>query len=625
MNSSTNSLLSVRRPEPLNAPPLTVLPNANMELTEVALAALWTGLRDGTAVFLASALTFGVHVGVRSALRAEPGTVVGFMAVSGVATGVATFLFGSGTGTASWRPARMWIGYGTSGLNVALHLVSVLNQPWEACEGTVETAFLIPIYNGLRELGQSQGRRLLPESGLDPRFTPRWERSSNTHRHIGRLFLSAAIYAGVSTALSRWVAVRSLLSPDFNTQDQALNAFAAESMTVFLARAVTEAADTFINIMLLACCFRGRFRRRQGWCSNQTDSARETLLRTASRTSMSTLVQAIQTLIPYRGWCAMLLQGITSFRGSVYSARLNPWVRAGHAPTQRDANCLLHAADGQLHKGDNEWACADPQERRAGLYAAILDLASSNDPNHVAEGHALVKHHLQQAVAQRCADDRMPGFAAVPGGQHRWNSLPVELQQALTTTSLNARESTAGQWLADPAVRDELLLSVAAHYFNEAMPLTHLLVPCLARVLDRPLAVHMADADFIYDRMGNTVSEPVEGTVHIRQGMSEPDDMAVDHFERVEAASPHQGNGRSENGSLNRGMWLDVSEGFSSDSVPLNGNRISGSRNIPLQTLVSDPDEHNNQSTPRNRTPKSAQGQRIQLVTSTNEEHEKGE
>ncbi|MBU7574061.1 MAG: hypothetical protein KAF64_11950 [Hydrogenophaga sp.] len=582
----------VGRANLMEIPPLTVLPNSLMSIGELALTATWMAVRDSLATIGACAVGFGATVGAREICQRLPGAHHAFAALDVVSGGATAFVFGAGASVERWRPTRVWIGGAAAVVCVALTLAALYcDADANAQKGVATSYFGTVVYSLTRELLQNQSNRLFPEVRLDPRRALRWDGGRDTQKHLARLGIGMVTYATTSIVLSRWVTLRGILSSNFSAMDQELGLFSMESWFVFALRGANEGLDAAIGFVLLAVFFREGLRRGRGWASNHTDPLKTVLPRAGSRISTNLAVNAIQSLIPDKGWYLPALQGPTAARGALLNLKQGRWQPADGHLTRGDGNCLLHAAGGEINHG--EWVCADPWALRADLCEEIRRLADSEDDNRVAQGRAFVEHHLQQAVAHLNAQAHVPGFEPVQDGSRLLRTLPVGLQTALgPCTTHDQRVRVAGQWLADDTQRGALLDGVAAFYAGDDTYLPTLVLPCLARTLQQPLALHVGDTDLMYDADGNVVDQPAEGTVHIRHTVSHRGETG-DHFERVQASTARREDGWEDEDTLNQAMRRDtLGATFDQEmsiTAPLNGNRQSAGPRDRTPTHVQAP------------------------------------
>ena len=543
--------------------PLTVRPNAHLSRCEVLTAAAWTGVRDGAATLVASGIGFAACLGVRTLCRVVSGAHHAVAVVTATVGGAAAYAFGAGTGSEGWSPQRRWIGAGATVACVALTLYTIYNAPEQPAQAVVAAGhFGTMVYSMTRDMLQSQGRRVFPDVQLDPRRALRWEGGRTTVRHVVRLGLNVMTYTATSIALSRWVALRDLLSSDFGALLQDLGAFSGESWYTFAMRAINEGSDGLIGTVLLALFFHADLRRGQGWCSNQTDAFGVVVRRAGSRVSTNMLINALQSKIPPTNGAVASLQGITAIRGALLNLQPPRGQQAAQRPTQGGGDCLLHAAAGEAQ--DGPWVCTDPQYLRGSLCDAIRALANSTERNRVLEGRALVEHHLQQAVAQLNADAHVSGFVPVLDGLALLEGLPETLRTALgRCRTADERAQVAGRWLDDAAQRAPLLDSVASFYAEPRRYLPTLVLPCLARHLGHPLMLHVGSTDTLYNPAGDG---PFEEAVHIRHTVSQQGE-AGDHFERVESTSGQARTGVRRSESTDR--LLDIARIYSTQEGSL--------------------------------------------------------
>lgn len=609
----------VGRANLMEIPPLTVLPNSLMSIGELALTATWMAVRDSLATIGACAVGFGATVGAREICQRLPGAHHAFAALD-VASGCATaFVFGAGVSAERWCPTRAWIGGAAAVVCVALTSAALYSdEDAHAQKGVATSYFGTVVYSLTRELLQNQSNRLFPEVRLDPRRALRWDGGRDTQKHLARLGIGMVTYATTSIVLSRWVTLRGILSSNFSAMDQELGLFSMESWFVFALRGANEGLDAAIGFMLLAVFFREGLQRGRGWASNHTDPLKTVLPRAGSRISANLAVNAIQSLIPDKGWYLPALQGPTAARGALLNLKQGRWQPADGHLTRGDGNCLLHAAGGEINHG--EWVCADPETLRAALCEEIRNLATSQQDTRVTEGRTLVANHLQQAVAHLNALAPVPGFEPVQDGSRLLQTLPVGLQTALNLcTTHDQRAQVAGQWLADDTQRGSLLDGVAAFYAGDATYLPTLALPCLARALNRPLALHVGDTDTLYNRHGDVINAPAEGTVHIRHTVSQHGE-AGDHFERVEASSPRRQSGRRQ--SLHRlvssHQLLDLAR--VEDSMGSPSQLVELPLQAETQLQVGHGNGLNNHNARQRTTPSSGQGQHIHFTDSMNGE-----
>lgn len=590
--------------------PLTVRPNAQLSRYEVLTAAAWTGVRDGAATLVASGIGFAACLGARTLFQMVSGAHHAVAVVTATVGGAAAYAFGAGTGSEGWSPQRRWIGGGAVVACVALTLYTIYDPGQHDQAVMVAGYFGTMVYSMTRDMLQSQGRRVFPDVQLDPRRALRWEGGRTTVRHVVRLGLNVMTYTATSIALSRWVALRDLLSSDFGALLQDLGSFSGESMYIFAMRAINEGSDGLIGTLLLAFLFHADLRRGQGWCSNQSDAFGVVVRRAGSRVSTNMFINALQSKIPPTKGAVASLQGITAIRGALLNLQPSRWQQAAQRPTEGGGDCLLHAAAGEAQ--DGSWVCTDPQGIRASLGDAIRALAHSTENNRVAEGRALVEHHLQQAVAQLNADAHVSGFVPVLDGLALLKGLPETLRTELRAcTTADERAQVAGRWLDDAAQRALLLNSVAGFYAEPGRYLPTLVLPCLARHLGRTLVLHVGSTDTLYNLAGDG---SFEAAVHIRHTVSQQGE-AGDHFERVEASTPGPVNQRTRglNRSISSHQLLDLArlDDVTDEPSPFNTDDLNG---------------QNHNARPRT-TPNATQTQRIEFPNSNNgrseEEHKK--
>jgi len=545
-----NGKLNVDRSAPITLvseglPPAGVSHSLISNCQFVAITA-WTCLRDAVATYGASWVGFATTLFARQVTRSVPNAVHVFSGLDALAVGTTTYAFGSGLGTQGWHPHRRWIGSAAAVACTALLLYTIYTEQNQGTRERLATSWFGAVaYSFARDLLQSQSRRIFPEVELDPSCSLHFEGGRNTCKHIARLAISMTIYTLTSIGLSPAVALNSIL--------------------------------------LLALFFREDVRRGRPWFSNQGPPLKEVATGGSSRTSMNLLVNALHTHLPTGA--IPVLQGLTLLRAPLLNLKWRPWQLAHSCPTKDDGDCLLHAADGAVH--NHRWTCTCVQMRRDALCRAIRDLAGSTEGDRRAEGHALVDHHLQQAAQQSLANAHVPGFVPVLNGADLLSTLPEPLQMQLEEgATVEDREAVAGRWLADASQRQALLNSVADFYAEPGRYLPTLALPCLARALGRPLALHEGEGTTytLYNPEGDG---PFAEPVHIRHAVS-PQGEAGDHFERIERSAPRQENGRSrvsnpsdsaqELGQVSLGVSteqtrsnLPVDTGGPEDVNPLNG------------------------------------------------------
>ncbi|WP_382163550.1 hypothetical protein [Hydrogenophaga sp. ANAO-22] len=583
-----NGKLNVDRSAPITLvseglPPTGVSHSLTSNCQIVAITA-WTCLRDAVATYGASWVGFATTLFARQVTRSAPNAVHVFSGLDALAVGATTYAFGSGLGTQGWHPHRRWIGSAAAVACTALLLYTIYAEQNQGTRERLATSWCGAVaYSFARDLLQSQSRRIFPEVELDPSCSLHFEGGRNTCKHIARLVISMTIYTLTSIGLSPAVALNSILSANFSDMNQDLGLFARESSQVFGVRALNESSEALVSILLLALFFREDIRRGRPWFSNQGPPLTEVATGGSSRTSMNLLVNALHTHLPTGA--IPVLQGLTLLRAPLLNLKWRPWQLAQSCPTKDDGDCLLHAADGAVH--NHRWTCTRVQMRRDALCRAIRDLAGSTEGDRRAEGHALVDHHLQQAAQQSLANAHVPGFVPVLNGADLLSTLPEPLLMQLEEgATIEDREAVAGRWLADASQRQALLNSVADFYAEPGRYLPTLALPCLARALGRPLALHEGEGTTytLYNPEGDG---PFAEPVHIRHAVS-PQGEAGDHFERIERSAPRLENGRSrvsnpsdsaqELGQVSLGVSteqtrsnLPVDTGGPEDVNPLNG------------------------------------------------------
>lgn len=521
--------------------PPTGAPHSLISNCQIAVITAWTCVRDAVATYGASWVGFAATLLARQVTRAAPDAVHVFSGLDALAIGATTYTFGSGLGTQGWHPHRRWIGGVTAVACTALLLCTIYTEQNQDTRARLATSWFGTVaYSFARDLLQSQSRRIFPEVELVPSSRLHFEGGRNTCKHIARLTISMAIYTLTSIGLSPAVALNSILSANFSDMNQDLGLFASESSQVFGVRALNEGADVFFSTLMLACFFREDIRRGRAWFSNQGPTPTEMATGGSSRTSMNLLVNVLHTRLPIGA--IPVLQGLTVLRAPVLNLQWRPWQLAHRCSTRADGDCLLHAADGVVD--NHRWTCTRVQMRRDALRLAIRDLAGRTEGDRMAEGQALVEYHLQQAVQQTLADEGIQGFVPVLDGADLLSTLPEPLQMQLAGgVTVADREAVAGRWLADASQRRALLNSVADFYAEPGRYLPTLALPCLARVLGRPLALHEGEGT-TYTFYNPEGDGPFAEPVHIRHAVS-PQSEAGDHFERIERSAARQENGRS--------------------------------------------------------------------------------
>ncbi len=622
--------------------PLTVSPHSAIEIGDILAVALWTGLRDMSASIISSGVGFAVTLSARilchgvpqvqqestaqrlaqilgteenqDRFEGVPGAHHGIAAISVVAVAFAGFFFGS-AGTWERRSARTWIGVGTAAVGVALTLASVYRQESDLSRTDTATNYLgMAIAALTRDFIQAQAGRIFPEVRLHPERALRWALNANTRTHLLRLGTHMVLYAGMSITLSRWVALRNLLHPDYSGMNRELGMFSSDSWRTFAFRGLNEGIDGAVGVMLLACFFHGHLRRGHGWLTGPGITVKEVARRGGSRVAMNQPVSAIQSLIPSKDWYLAALQGVTVLRGAVLN--LEPtW-----PGTAGGGDCLLHAAADVLDGG--EWRC-DAARIRAALCNQIRRLAQNSADS--AESLNLVEHHLEQAVSQMRADAGEPAYAVLDGNR-LLETLPETLRSELEASRPEQHPLVANRWLNEESQRAALLHSVARYYEQDGCYLPTRVLPCLARVLNRPLALHGESTTVMYDAEGNALNDPAENMVHIRHRLSIHGE-AGDHFERIEASSAR----RRENGELQSpqetgSLTQSGNTAGTKSSMKASHQHIELAIESETQLHVGHGNESNNNARQRT-TPRSGQGQHNQRTDSMNgesrEQHEK--
>ncbi len=510
-------------------------------------AMCWTAVRDGSATMVASMTTLAVSLGLRSAFSSVHGLHHVFAGLTTILGALGARTYGAHLGDVIGGRSGRWMGgLLTVGVCVGLTLAAIYDRDDKDRPLVSAGLFCTMFYSLLRDVAQGVvGKRIFPRLTLGSSKSFRLEASCDTARHVGRLGVNFVIYGFTCTFLNG-IAAKNVVSANFGAPGQPLEIFSAESLMAYGFRSLNEASDAFFGAMLMACFFSVNSHPTPGWCSGRGDDFQQWWKEASSRVFMNLAIADIGWLLPTDApkWLASALTALTEFRGATanlkpggerrsgsltWEERAEPWGLAGGHATRAGGDCLLHAASGVVQ--DGEWTCMDPVVLRGNLRARIVNLADAVDDPRVLR---FVEYHLQQAVSHLHALAGEEGYQRIVDGDALIAGLPDGLQMKFKAcVTADERTELAGQLLSDPEQARALLISVANYYNLPGCYLPDHMVPLLAQVLDRPLALHVGSTVAMYDGHGGTVHHRIPRMVHIRHVVACAGE-AADHFERVE-------------------------------------------------------------------------------------------
>lgn len=504
----------------------------------VCCAALWNAARDGSATMLACLVTLGGAIGVRALLSHVPGVRHAVMVLTASGNALAATSFGVRIGSLAGVAPGRWAGGALGAGALALTVVAIYQQGEEGEELAVAGLFATMVYSGMRDLLQGVvGRRLFPGSTLNAERALRWETSNNAARHGYRLLANLVTY-WLSCAALNGLAARNVVSLQFGSHDQPLEAFSLDTVMSYGFRSLNEAMDAFAGSLLLAGVFDRSIDIQPRWCGGKGHDLPAWWREASARIFMNGSLAAVGWLMP-RGahpWLGATLTAVTVIRGALTG--LKPPVS-----TRADGDCLLHAVAGVVQ--GEEWVCTEADAVRQRLCEHLVQEAAADDPR----TQDLVEQHLQQAVAQLSHEAQEPGIPSVLDGPALVSGLSDDARLAFGVCQTHEERIDAARWLLNNTdLRRGLLRSIADFYRVPRRYLPTAMVPFLAELLERPLSLDCGGVLTHHDAVGRRVQVAVAGAVRIRFSVSGSGD-AGNHFERI---SPQASARQDEPRALHR-------------------------------------------------------------------------